>query len=78
MDLCFRKMVEWDLQLEIKEARGLGTLQAAVVARRPPSALIHHRGRGEQFAGHEYRQVLARAQMLQSIIDCPRTQRKSP
>ncbi len=67
MDLCSRKIVGWDLQVEIKEALVLATLQGDIRARQPSPGLIHHTDRGGQYAGHVYYQVLASAQMLQSM-----------
>ena len=42
-------------------------LRAAIALRRPQPGLIHHSDRGGQYAGAEYRAVLARAGMPQSM-----------
>lgn len=42
-------------------------LQHAISDRQPPLDLIHHGDRGGQYAGHEYRAVLRRAAMRQSM-----------
>ena len=49
------------------EALVLTTLRQSVVTRQPPPRLIHHTDRGGQYAGAEYRQVLKRASMRQSM-----------
>jgi transposase InsO family protein len=45
----------------------LNTLQQAIRQRQPAPGLIHHTDRGGQYAGSDYRAVLARAQMRQSM-----------
>ena len=45
----------------------LAALRAAIALRQPPPGLIHHTDRGGQYAGTEYRQLLTRARMLQSM-----------
>ena len=45
----------------------LAALQHAISDRQPPPELIHHSDRGGQYAGHEYRAVLRRAAMRQSM-----------
>ena len=45
----------------------LDALQHAISDRQPPSELIHHSDRGGQYAGHQYRAVLRRADMRQSM-----------
>src|SRR6185369_10918244 len=39
----------------------------AITARQPSSGLLHHTDRGGQYAGIQYRQVLTRAAMRQSM-----------
>ena len=45
----------------------LATLSQAITARQPKPGLIHHTDRGGQYAGAEYRTVLDRAEMQQSM-----------
>jgi transposase InsO family protein len=45
----------------------LAALRAAIALRQPRPGLIHHTDRGGQYAGAEYRQLLAQAGMPQSI-----------
>ncbi|MEO1530315.1 MAG: hypothetical protein AAFX06_33415, partial [Planctomycetota bacterium] len=44
------------------------SLQNAIRLRQPPSGLIHHSGRGGQYASKRYRVILRRASMRQSIL----------
>ena len=67
LDLCSRRVVGWSLTERMTETLVLDALQHAISARQPPSDLIHHSDRGGQYAGHEYRAVLRRAAMRQSM-----------
>ena len=49
------------------EALVLAALSMAIRTRCPVSQLIHHTDRGGQYAGKEYRDVLRRAEMRQSM-----------
>lgn len=67
MDMCSRRIVGWELDEHMAEALVLAALRAAIAARQPELGLIHHTDRGGQYAGGEYRQVLGRARMRQSM-----------
>jgi putative transposase len=67
MDRFSRRIVGWDLQDHMRESLVLAALRAAVAMRRPRPGLIHHTDRGGQYAGAEYRKMLARAGMPQSM-----------
>ena len=67
MDLYSRRIVGWELADHMREALVLAALRSAIAWRQPPAGLIHHSDRGGQYAGGEYRRVLARARMLQSM-----------
>jgi transposase InsO family protein len=67
MDLYSRRIVGWDLDEHMTEALVLVALREAIRWRQPRPGLIHHSGRGGQYAGGEYRQVLQRARMQQSM-----------
>jgi putative transposase len=67
MDLYSRRIVGWELDEHMTEALVLAALRAAIAARQPAPGLIHHSDRGGQYAGAEYRQVLGRARMRQSM-----------
>lgn len=67
MDRYSRLIVGWDLQDHMQETLVLAALRAAILLRQPQPGLIHHTDRGGQYAGTEYRQLLARARMSQSM-----------
>jgi putative transposase len=67
LDLCSRRIVGWKLDDHMMEPLVLGALQQAIRARQPPPELIHHTDRGGQYAGHDYRGLLRRAVMRQSM-----------
>lgn len=67
MDLCSRRIVGWSLEDHMRESLVLAALHDAIAWRQPPADLIHHTDRGGQYAGTEYRNVLARAEMKQSM-----------
>jgi putative transposase len=67
MDRFSRRIVGWDLQDHLRESLVLAALRAAIALRRPRPGLIHHTDRGGQYAGVEYRKLLARAGMPQSM-----------
>ena len=73
MDRFSRRIVGWDLQDHMRETLVIAALRAAIRIRRPKPSLIHHTDRGGQYAGVDYREMLARAQMSQSmsrVADC--------
>jgi putative transposase len=67
MDRFWRRIVGWDLQDHLQESLVLAALRAAIALRRPRPGSIHHTDRGGQYAGAEYRRMLARAGMPQSM-----------
>ncbi|MGI8426207.1 MAG: IS3 family transposase [Actinomycetota bacterium] len=67
LDLCSRRLVGWSLAEHMTEDLVINALQHAISFRQPPPELIHHSDRGGQYAGHEYRAVLRRAAMRQSM-----------
>jgi transposase InsO family protein len=67
MDLYSRRIVGWDLQDHMQESLVLQALRSSIGNRQPGPGLIHHTDRGGQYAGSEYRQVLGRAAMQQSM-----------
>jgi transposase InsO family protein len=67
MDLYSRRIVGWDLDEHMTEALVLAALREAIRARQPKPGLIHHTDRGGQYAGGDYRRVLVRARMEQSM-----------
>lgn len=67
MDLYSRRVVGWELDGHMTEALVLAALHEAIAARQPGPGLVHHTDRGGQYAGGEYRRVLGRARMEQSM-----------
>lgn len=67
MDLYSRRVVGWELDEHMTEALVLAVLREAIGGRQPGPGLIHPTDRGGQYAGGEYRQVLGRARMAQSM-----------
>jgi transposase InsO family protein len=67
MDLFSRRVVGWRLAEHMTEELVLDPLHQAIRSRQPPPGLIHHSDRGGQYAGRDYRSVLRRAAMRQSM-----------
>jgi transposase InsO family protein len=67
MDLYSRRIVGWELDEHMTEALVLAALREAIRWRQLSPGLIHHSDRGGQYAGGEYRQMLRRARMEQSM-----------
>lgn len=69
MDLCSRRIVGWEYASTMDENLVLGALRRAIIERQPPPALIHHTDRGGQYASRQYRAVLRRSGMRQSMSE---------
>ena len=67
MDRFSRRIVGWDLQDHMREPLVLAALRTAIAVRQPRPGLIHHTDRGGQYAGSEYRKMLARTGVSQSM-----------
>jgi putative transposase len=67
MDLFSRKIVGWELDLNMEASLVKAALKKAIRSRQPRPGLIHHTDRGGQYAATNYRQLLARAKMNQSM-----------
>ena len=73
LDTYSRRIVGWEYQESMTDALVLASLRKAIKNRQPPAKLIHHSDRGGQYASGDYRTVLRRAGMLQSMsaaADC--------
>lgn len=73
MDLFSRKLIGWELLEHMSEELVLAALRQGIRIRQPAAGLIHHSDRGGQYAGKQFRGVLRRAAMLQSMsraADC--------
>ena len=67
MDRYSRRIVGWDMQDHMQETLVLAALRSAIATRQPMPGLIHHTDRGGQYAGAQYRQLLDRGRMKQSM-----------
>jgi putative transposase len=59
LDMFSRKFVGWAMRESMPQELTLEALYMALGWRDPPQALMHHSDRGSQYAGHDYREVLA-------------------
>lgn len=67
MDQFSRRIVGWHLKDDMTESLVLAALRSAIKTRQPLEGLIHHTDRGGQYAGKDYRAVLRRAGIRQSM-----------
>lgn len=67
MDLFSRYIVGWQLLNHMREELVLAALRLAIASRQPSPGLIHHSDRGGQYGSRQYRAMLTRAQMRQSM-----------
>jgi len=67
MDWYSRKIVGWGHETHMREELVLTALRMAIKNRQPPIGLIHHTDRGGQYAGGDYRSILKRAKIKQSM-----------
>ena len=67
LDRFSRRIVGWQLSDDMTESLVLAALRMAIVNRNPERGLIHHTDRGGQYAGKNYRGVLRRAGVKQSM-----------
>jgi transposase InsO family protein len=67
MDLFSRKIVGWSLDLNMEAPLVIAALKNAIKQRQPRPGLIHHTDRGGQYAAKDYRKILLRADMKQSM-----------
>ena len=67
MDRFSRDIVGWSVDATMAESLTRAALQQAIRSRQPKPGLVHHTDRGGQYAGTQYRAVLARAGMKQSM-----------
>jgi len=67
MDRFSRDIVGWSVAGSMTEPLPLAALKQAIRSRQPKLGLVHHTDRGGQYAGTQYRAVLKRAGMQQSM-----------
>lgn len=67
LDLYSRKIISWRLDVTLEASLVIITLKQAIRSRQPARGLIHHSDRGGQYAAIEYRQLLERCGLEQSM-----------
>ena len=67
MDFYSRRIVGWSLNADMTESLVLAPLRMAIKERQQVSGVIHCTDRGGQYAGNEYRSVLRRSQLRDSM-----------
>jgi len=67
MDRFSRDIVGWSVASSMAESLVLAALKQAIRSRQPKPGLVHHSDRGGQYAGSQYRAVLRRAGLRQSM-----------
>lgn len=67
LDLSSRRVVGWATGSTLATELPLAALEQALRMRRPEAGLIHHTDRGSQYASEDYRSVLARRGIRQSM-----------
>lgn len=67
MDRFSRFIVGWQLCADMTESLVLGAIRMAIANRNPDVGTLHHTDRGGQYAGKNYRGVLRRAGIKQSM-----------
>lgn len=74
LDAFSRRVVGWELSLDIDARLVLAALEAALAARQPPAGFVHHSDRGVQYACRDYveRLLAAGARVSMSARGRPR------
>lgn len=67
MDLFSRKIIGWNLSATLEAEGTIAALQMAIKARNPPPGLIFHSDRGVQYACKEFRRVVEKYGIVQSM-----------
>jgi putative transposase len=66
-DMATREIVGWSMADHLRAELACDALRMALRRRQPPSGLIHHSDRGVQYACKDYRAILARHGITQSM-----------
>ena len=67
LDPCTRKIIGWAMRDRMRAELTTAALTMAVQRQKPPQGLIHHSGRGSQYATAFYHEVPVAAGMIQSM-----------
>ena len=66
-DMATREIVGWAMEDHMRAELCCGALEMALGRRGPVPGLIHHSDRGSQYAGGDYRKLLKKAGLTQSM-----------
>lgn len=67
IDLASRRVVGWAISKRMKKQLVIDALRSAFTTRRPPKGLMFHSDRGSQYASDDFRKLLTRYGMIQSM-----------
>ena len=67
LDLHDRQVVGWAMAEHMRTELAVQALEMALGRRRPPPGLLHHSDQGSQYAAHDYRDMLAAHDIVQSM-----------
>lgn len=67
LDLYSRRVVGWAMSDSLERQLVITALQMALLARQPPSGLLHHSDRGSQYASDDYQALLTQYQLRGSM-----------
>lgn len=67
LDLASRRCIGWAMSDQLDAELAVNALRMAIGTRAPAPGLLHHSDRGVQYAGQEYRAVLAEHGMIASM-----------
>ena len=67
LDLCSRKIVGWSMSDRITKALTMKTLKNAIARRSIADEIILHSDRGSQYACHDFKNLLAENNFIQSM-----------
>jgi transposase InsO family protein len=60
LDLFSRRVVGWSMQANLDHSLVLNALQSALCQRSPQAGLLHHSGRGSQYASGDFQALLSK------------------
>jgi putative transposase len=66
-DMATREVVGWSMADHLRAELACDALRMALRRRQPPAGLMHHSDRGVQYACKDYRAILARHGLVQSM-----------
>jgi putative transposase len=69
MDLWSRKIIGWYMSLRLDKELVIKALSMAIETRKIEKGLIFHSDRGSQYASNEYRSLLSKHEITQSMSD---------